>query len=170
VRQRLRAHERIPSPRIFIRPLPPHGSPFLTLRTPTHPTTAQANCELSQRLKEMKQLTRDTGGSLKSRSSEANSEIQRISLSTSTAASASDAPRRRPVFRAIGSSNAQATTGPATLTGQLDVKNPSTATAENDPSGAVRNGWYSQRYEPEFISGCGKDCSVCGGKEECIAI
>jgi hypothetical protein len=66
----------------------------------------------------------------------------------------------------FGSSNAGATTGPANLTGQLDVNNPSTATAENDPSGAVRNGWYAQRYEPEFISGCGKDCSACGGREE----
>jgi hypothetical protein len=39
------------------------------------------------------------------RSSQANSEIQTLRLPTSTAASASDAPRRRPVFRAIGSSN-----------------------------------------------------------------
>jgi hypothetical protein len=30
----------------------------------------------------------------------------------------------------------------------------------------VRNGWYSQRYEPEFISGCGTDCSACGGREK----
>jgi hypothetical protein len=36
----------------------------------------------------------------------------------------------------------------------------------SDPSGAVRNGWYSQRYEPEFISGCGTDCSACGEREE----
>jgi hypothetical protein len=118
----------------------------------------------------MKQLTRDTGGTLKSRSSQANSEMKPLKIPTSTAASASDAPRRKPVFRAIGSSNAEAARGPATLTGQLDVNNPSTATAENDPSGAVRNGWYSRRYEPEFISGCGTDCSACGGREDCIAI
>jgi hypothetical protein len=35
----------------------------------------------------------------------------------------------------------------------------------SDPSGAVRNGWHSQRYEPEFISSCGTDCSACGGRE-----
>jgi hypothetical protein len=70
--------------------------------------------------------------------------------------------RRRPIFRTIGSSNAEATAGPATLSGQLDVNDPSTANEENDPLGflgvgclriwalgvyhAVRNGWYSQRY------------------------
>jgi hypothetical protein len=43
--------------------------------------------------------------------------------------------RRRPVFRTVGSSNAEATAGPATLSGQLDVNDPSTANEENDPSG-----------------------------------
>lgn len=118
----------------------------------------------------MKQLTKDTGGNLKSKSSQSNSEIQPIKLSTSATASTSDAPRKKPVFRAIGSSNAPTTTGPTTLAGQLDVNDPSTATEENDPSGAVRNGWYADRYEPEFISGCSSDCTVCGGKEDCIAI
>lgn len=110
----------------------------------------------------MKQLTKDTGGSLKPKSS-SNSEIQPIRLSTSTTATTTDAPRRRPVFRTIGSSNAEATTGPATLSGQLDVNDPSTANEENDPSGAVRNGWYAQRYDPEFITGCDASCG-CGGE------
>lgn len=119
----------------------------------------------------MKQLTKDTGGNLKSKSSQSNSEIQPIKLSTSPAsATTSDAPRRKPVFRAIGSSNAEATTGSATLTGQLNVNDPSTANEENDPSGAVRNGWYSQRYDPGFITGCESSCGACGGKEDRIAI
>ena len=132
----------------------------------------------------MKQLTKDTGGSLKPKSS-GSSEIQPIKLSTSTTATKSDAPKRKPVFRTIGSSNAEATAGPATLSGQLDVNDPSTANEENDPSGAVRNGydfgtlilakdgfadsvarWYADRYEPEFITGCGSDCDACGGEEE----
>lgn len=111
----------------------------------------------------MKQLTKDTGGSLKPRNS-TNSEIQPIKLSTSATNTSTDAPRRRPVFRTIGSSNAEATTGPATLSGQLDVNDPSTANEENDPSGAVRNGWYAQRYDPEFITGCDASCG-CGGED-----
>lgn len=119
----------------------------------------------------MKQLTKDTGGNLKSKSSQSNSEIQPIKLSTSSAsATTSDAPRRKPVFRAIGSSNAEATTGSATLTGQLNVNDPSTANEENDPSGAVRNGWYSQRYDPGFITGCDPSCGACGGNEDRISI
>ena len=111
----------------------------------------------------MKQLTKDTGGSLKPKSS-GSSEIQPIKLSTSKTATNSDAPKRKPVFRTIGSSNAEATAGPATLSGQLDVNNPSTANEENDPSGAVRNGWYSQRYDPMFITGCDASCD-CGGED-----
>jgi hypothetical protein len=117
----------------------------------------------------MKQLTKDTGGSLKSKSS-ASSEIQPIKLSTSTTLANSDAPKRRPIFRTIGSSNAEATTSSATLSGQLDVNDPSTANEENDPSGAVRNGWYSQRYDPEFITGCDSSCGACGGREDRIAV
>lgn len=121
----------------------------------------------------MKQLTKDTGGTLKSKSSNLNSEIQPIKLSTSSASAAttSDAPKRKkPVFRTIGSSNAETTTGPAALNGQLNVNDPSTANEENDPSGAVRNGWYSQRYDPGFITGCEPGCGACGGREDRIAI
>ena len=112
----------------------------------------------------MKQLTKDTGGSLKPKSS-TSSEIQPIKLSTSTTLANPDAPKRKPVFRTIGSSNAEATTGSAALSGQLDVNDPSTATEENDPSGAVRNGWYARRYDPEFITGCDSSCDVCGGQD-----
>ena len=59
---------------------------------------------------------------------------------------------------------------PADLHDRLDVNDPSTANEENDPSGAVRNGWYADRYEPEFITGCSSDCEVCGGEEDFIDI
>ena len=90
----------------------------------------------------MKQLTKDTGGQLKPKASQFNSEIQSMSLSAST----SGAPKKKPVFKAIGSSSNAAsagTTTPAALAGALDVNNPATATEENDPSGAVRNGYDS---------------------------
>lgn len=86
----------------------------------------------------MKQLTKETGGQLKPKaSSQANSEILAMSLTAST----SGAPKKKPKFKAIGSSNAEATAAPASLAGGLDVNNPSTATEDNDPSGAVRNGY-----------------------------
>jgi hypothetical protein len=87
----------------------------------------------------MKQLTKDTGGQLKPKPSQSNSEIQSMSLSAST----SGAPKKKPVFKAIGSSSNAAVAGttPASLAGALDVNNPATATEENDPSGAVRNGY-----------------------------
>ena len=89
----------------------------------------------------MKQLTKDTGGQLKPKASQSNSEIQSMSLSAST----SGAPKKKPGFKAIGSSAnaAAAGTTPAALAGALDVNNPATATEENDPSGAVRNGYDS---------------------------
>ncbi|KAM0714372.1 hypothetical protein Q7P37_010159 [Cladosporium fusiforme] len=120
------------------------------------------------RLKEMKQLTKDTGGGLRgNKSSTTNNEIQSISLAPAN----SGAPKKKPVFKAIGSSsNAAPAALPAALTGALDVNDPSTATEENDLSGAVRNGWYAERYEPDFISGCDEGCGACGGREGRIAI
>jgi hypothetical protein len=87
----------------------------------------------------MKQLTKDTGGQLKPKASQGNSEIQSMSLTAST----SGAPKKKPVFKAIGSSSSSAAV-PNTATalaGALDVNDPATATEENDPSGAVRNGY-----------------------------
>jgi hypothetical protein len=138
----------------------------------------------------MKQLTKDTGGQLKPKASQGNSEIQSMSLTAST----SGAPKKKPVFKAIGSSSSSAAVPntATTLAGALDVNDPATATEENDPSGAVRNGyvwvlglfgdlwvwltfvvccrWYADRYEPEFITGCAADCEACGGDESQIAI
>jgi hypothetical protein len=83
----------------------------------------------------------------------------------------SKAPKRKPVWKIVGSSNQEAvTTDPKNLTRQLDVNNPSTANEENDPSGAVRNGWYHQRYDPEFITGCDSSCRACKGKPDRIAV
>lgn len=115
----------------------------------------------------MKQLTKDTNATLRSKpsSSNNNSEIQSISLTPS------GAPKKKPVFKAIGSSSSAAPAAlPAALTGALDVKDPSTANEENDLSGAVRNGWYEERYEPDVVSGCERGCGVCGGREGGIVL
>ena len=88
----------------------------------------------------MKQLTKDTGGQLKPKASQGNSEIQSMSLTAST----SGAPKKKPGFKAIGSSSSSSAAVPNTATslaGALDVNDPAMATEENDPSGAVRNGY-----------------------------
>ena len=121
----------------------------------------------SQRLKEMKQLTKDTGGGLsRGKSSQANSEIKSISL---TPASNPGAPKKKPVFKTVGAPSTVAS-APFSLGSKLDVNDPKSATEENDPSGAVRNGWYAEGYEPEFVTGCDVDCGACGGRDGRIAI
>ena len=82
-----------------------------------------------------------------------------------------EATKRKPVWKKVGSSNQEAVTvDPATLPDKLDVNKPSTANEENDPSGAVRNGWYHERYDPKFITGCDSSCRACRGKEDRIAV
>ena len=132
----------------FANPPPLHKTPPLDVnttqpRSTNNPTQTNHHSSTTQRLKEMKQLTKDTGGQLKpNKASNNSSEIQSMSLNTTT----SGAPKKKPVFKAIGSSSssnaAVAGTTPASLAGGgLDVSDPSTATEENDPSGAVRNGY-----------------------------
>jgi hypothetical protein len=96
-----------------------------------------------------------------------NTEATRVPNLTSTPSS--EPQRRKLVYKIIGSSDAEATTDSPNLCGYLDVNNPSTANEENDPSGAVRNGWYAERYQPDIITGCNSSCAVCGGKEDRIA-
>ena len=88
-----------------------------------------------------------------------------------SAPSSSEAPKRKPVWKKVGASNQEAATvDPATLPDKLDVNRPYTANEENDPSGAVRNGWYHERYDPMFITGCDSSCRACRGKESRIAV
>jgi len=82
-----------------------------------------------------------------------------------TPAPSSKVPKRKPVWRVIGSSSSEDTKEPPARHGQLDVNDPSTANEDNDPSGAVRNGWYHDRYDPELITGYDSSCSVCGGQD-----
>ena len=36
------------------------------------------------------------------------------------------------------------------------------STVDDDPSGAVANGWYEDRYQPRFVTACdGADCVIC---------
>jgi hypothetical protein len=79
-------------------------------------------------------------------------------------------------------------TVPSSSGGPDITTDPSVADEENNPPGAVRNGyafaikscclrrgppdlltrWYAERYQPEFISGCASDCGY--GDSESIKL
>jgi hypothetical protein len=84
----------------------------------------------------------------------------------------STGPKKKPVFKAIGGSSQALSAMPISALGvsTLDPSRPETANEDNDPSGAVRNGWYAERYDPRVISGCGSDCRACGGSSGSITL
>jgi hypothetical protein len=122
----------------------------------------------------MKRSTSGLSGSsqaFKAKRQRASEKTEPKKSSKPTQTSSSEVPKPTPLWKIIGSSNQEAVTlDPKNLTRKLDVNNPSTANEENDPSGAVRNGWYHQRYDPEFITGCDSSCRACKGKGDRIAV
>ena len=117
----------------------------------------------AQRLKEMRQLTKDPNAAAKARAAEqkANEEAGlksiNISLSSSTTAPSG---KKKPVFKSTLQPHNAAALGQtesksANVEGGLMDEN-------NDPSGAIRNGWYEERYQPQFVTGCDDDgCEMC---------
>lgn len=124
-----------------------------------------------QHFEKMKRSTSGSFSSLKPEPWHTSKKKKHEKTAHLTPTAPSEAPKRKPVWKKVGSSNQEAVTvDPANLPDKLDVNKPSTANEENDPSGAVRNGWYHERYDPKFISGCDSSCRVCRGKEDRIAV
>ena len=105
-------------------------------------------------MKEMKQLTKDPNAAAKARAAEkrANEEAGlksiNIALPTSSAST-----KKKPVFKStLQPENAADTIG--TTSNVPD--------SSSDPSGAIRNGWYEDRYQPRYATGCDDEgCRVC---------
>ena len=109
----------------------------------------------------MRQLTKDPNAAAKARAAEqkANEEAGlkniNISLSSSTTSG-----KKKPVFKStLQPHNAAAL-------GQSEAKpmDPDTSVSDenNDPSGAFGNGWYEDRYQPQFVTGCDDaGCEMC---------
>lgn len=117
-----------------------------------------------QRLKEMRQLTKDPNAAAKARE-RANEEsgLKSINLSLSSAAGAQPG-KKKPVFKStLQPHNA------ALLAGSSESKSSSgldgaVATGGDDPSGAVANEWFEERYQPRFVSACDDPrCLICRG-------
>ena len=109
----------------------------------------------------MRQLTKDPNTAAKARAAEqkANEEAGMKSINISLSSSNSSG-KKKPVFKStLQPHNAAAL-------GQTESKpvgiDSSLSTENTDPSGAVRNGWYEERYQPQFVTGCDDDsCEMC---------
>ena len=120
---------------------------------------------LDQRMKEMKQLTKESHAAAKARTGDSqnidDSGVKSINISLSSSTSA--AGKKKPVFKStLQPHNAAAL-------GQTEPK-PSILLDENqDASGAISNGWYEDRYRPQFVTGCNDTtCKFCRAKNGTI--
>jgi hypothetical protein len=119
----------------------------------------------------MRHLTRDPAAIAKARAAEQNSgDLKSIDLSTmltkSSSSSGGGVQKKKPVFKstlqphnaaALGAEVKSVTGGGVMKAGGGD------GDADGDPSGAIRNGWFEDRYQPRFVTGCEDGgCGVCG--------
>lgn len=110
----------------------------------------------------MRQLTKDPNAAAKARAAEqkANEEAGLKSINISLSSSSSAPAKKKPVFKStLQPQN-------ATALGQSEPKpmsvDASVPDENNDPSGAVSNGWYEDRYLPQFVTGCDDErCETC---------
>lgn len=112
----------------------------------------------------MKQLTKDPNAAAKAQAAErrANEESGLKSINISLNPSGSST-KKKPVFKS--------TLQPQNAAAVPSAPDPAVSTTvDDDPSGAVRNGWYEDRYDPKFVTGCEEDCPVCHGKNDPICL
>ena len=110
----------------------------------------------------MRHLTRDPNAAAKARAAaqKANEEAGLKSISLS-AASGGPQQKKKPVFKSTLQPHNAAAIGVELKPASVGLRD-----GEDDPSGAVRNGWFEDRYQPRFVTGCDiGGCGVCrGGK------
>ena len=122
-----------------------------------------------RRLKEMKTMTRDPNAAAKARAAEqkANEEAGlksiNISLSSTASGTATASTKKKPVFKSTLQPHNAAVLGQSGQSGDARSTSVDTGSLDvDDPSGAVRNGWFEERYQPRFVTGCDDEgCRVC---------
>ena len=110
----------------------------------------------------MRQLTKDPNAAAKARAAEqkANEEAGLKSINISSLSSSTSTGKKKPVFKSTLQPHNAAALG-QTESKALSLES-SMPDENNDPSGAVRNGWYEDRYNPQFTTGCDEaGCEVC---------
>lgn len=117
-----------------------------------------------QRLKEMRQLTKDPNAAAKARAAEqrANEEAGMKSINLSSISSSTSASgKKKPVFTSTLQPHNAAILGQSETKSTLGLDVPD---ENNDPTGAVSNEWYEERYQPQFVTGCDDEsCQKCQG-------
>ena len=115
----------------------------------------------------MRQLTKDPNAAAKARAAEqkANEEAGLKSINIASLSSSSTmSGKKKPVFKSTLQPHNAAVLGQSSeskSSANLDSEVPD---QNSDPSGAVRNGWYEDRYRPRFVTGCDDEgCEVCRG-------
>ena len=111
----------------------------------------------------MRQLTKDPNAAAKARAAEqkANEEsgLKSINLSLSSTGST----KKKPVFKSTLQPHNAAALGQteSNVAAHLGSEVPD---ENNDPSGAIGNGWHEDRYQPQFVTGCDDEgCQICKG-------
>ena len=106
-------------------------------------------------------MTRDPNAAAKAQqraNEEAGLQSIKVPLSTgrNTTGATASAGKKKPVFKStLQPHNATAISRTAESEVDVDVG--------SDGSGAVRNGWFEERYQPRFATGCEEvGCQVCG--------
>jgi hypothetical protein len=115
--------------------------------------------------KDMRQLTKDPNAAVKARLSEqrANEEagMKNINISLSSSSGAASSGKKKPVFKSTLQPHNAAALG-QTSEGRTGSVGGGESDVDGDASGAVRNGWFEERYQPRFVTGCDEDgCRVC---------
>ena len=115
--------------------------------------------------KDMRQLTKDPNAAAKARLSEqrANEEagMKNINISLSSSSGTAAPGKKKPVFKSTlqphnAAALGQSSEGRTGSVGGWEVE------VEGDASGAVKNGWFEERYQPRFVTGCEDEgCRVC---------
>lgn len=129
-----------------------------------------------QRLKDMKQLTRDTNAASRAREKEKDDSVMKsINMPLSTA------PKNKPVFTSAFITKeppkaAQAPPAASTedfQTGdikQTGVANNADSTQSNEGKGKGKRGRGDEPYDPRYVTGCSADCPACHGAVKRIDI
>lgn len=118
-----------------------------------------------KRLKEMRSMTKDPNAVAKARAAEqkANEEagMKSINISLGSSTSSASSGKKKPVFKSTLQPHNAALLGQAGEAKSVSL-DAASLDADNDPSGAVRNGWFEERYQPRFVTGCDEEgCKVC---------
>lgn len=115
----------------------------------------------------MRSMTKDPNAAAKARAAEqkANEEagLKSINISLSSSSSTTPSGKKKPVFKSTLQPHNAAALGQSSQSGEARPTSVDAGSLDaDDPSGAARNGWFEERYQPRFVTGCDDEgCRVC---------